>query len=103
MAIHALNNGLAVIESYCGQFLGDDGAEMFNLFVMLGAIGLGVVCLLILLIARRHLFKNGPSAPASDAVNPPLSGGEVIGRLVKSPVLWAILAMVLVETAMLFV
>lgn len=103
VAIHALNNGLAVIESYSGLVMGEAQQELFNGAVTIAAMALGGVCLLILLIFRRKLFKNGPSVPPVDAVNPPLKVGEILGRLVKSPVLWAILAMVLVETAMLFV
>ena len=100
--IHMLNNGIATVQSYAGLLVGPDNAMALQGALLLGFIALGLLCLVLLLVFRRRLFKEGPSLPPADAVQPKLTPGEAAGCIVKSPVIWAIFAMVLVETALLF-
>lgn len=102
VAIHALNNAIAVIESYSDLLFGPGHQELLSGITMLAALGVGAVALVLLIVLRKRLFpKREPIAPSEG--QRPLDFGESAVTMLKSPVLWAILAMVLVETAMMFV
>ena len=104
VCIHALNNGIAVIESYSDLILGEGRQELLAGITMLVVCAVGVIALVMLLILRKTLFpKREPLAPADGVLYQPLGFGEAVVTLLKSPVLWAILAMVLVETALMFI
>ncbi len=104
VCIHALNNGIAVIESYSDLIVGPGRQELLAGITMLVVCAVGVIALVVLLILRKTLFpKREPMVPADGVLYPPLGAGESVVTMLKSPVLWAILAMVLVETAMMFV
>ena len=108
VCIHALNNGIAVIESYSDLIVGPGRQELLAGITMLAVCGLGILALVILLmlvlVVKAPLFpKREPLVPADGVLYPPLRFGESVVTMLKSPVLWAILAMVLVETAMMFV
>ena len=62
-----------------------------------------ILFLVLLLALRKRLFpKREPMVPADGVLYAPLGVGESILTLLKSVVLWAIAAMVAVETIMLF-
>lgn len=104
VCIHALNNGIAVIESYSDLILGEGRQELLAGITMLVVCAVGVIALVMLLILRKTLFpKREPLAPADGVLYQPLGFWEAVVTLLKSPVLWAILAMVLVETALMFI
>lgn len=103
VAIHALNNGIAVVESYGDLLVGKNNLELFSMAVMIVVCAVGLLALALLLIFRRKLFpKREPAPPADGAAFQPLSFGESLVTMLKSPVLWAILAMVIVEAGMMF-
>lgn len=106
VCIHALNNGIAVIESYSALFVGagDERQELLSGITMLVTCLLAIAAAAPLLALRKRLFpKREPMAPADGVLYAPLSSGEAAATMVKSPVLWAILAMVLVELVMTFI
>lgn len=106
VCIHALNNGIAVIESYSALFVGagSERQELLSGLTMLGVCGLGIVAIALLLALWKRLFpRREPMVPADGVLYAPMSFGEAAVTMVKSPVLWAILAMVLVELAMTFI
>jgi len=103
VAIHALNNGIAVVESYCSLFMDNAGLELVSGAIMIGLCAVGLLALILLLVFRKKLFpKREPVVPADGVLYKPLGAGEAAGAMLKSPVLWAILAMVIVETGMMF-
>lgn len=106
VCIHALNNGIAVIESYSALFVGagSERQELLSGLTMLGVCGLGIVAIALLLALWKRLFpRREPMVPADGVLYAPMNFGEAAVTMVKSPVLWAILAMVLVELAMTFI
>lgn len=106
VCIHALNNGIAVVESYSGLFLGGgvESQELLSAATMLGVFFLAIMAAVLLLILRKRLLpRREPVVPADGTMYEPLTFGEAALTMVKSPVLWAIFAMVLVELAMTFV
>lgn len=103
VTIHALNNAISIIESYSDLLLGEGNQELLSGIIMLTACAAGIVSLVLLLVLRRRLFpKREPLVPADGELWAPLSFEEAAVTMLKSPVLWAIVAMVLVETAMMF-
>lgn len=101
--IHSLNNMIATAQNYSWLFVSSEKQAAINGEVTLSFIGVGVVCLVLLLIFRKRLFpREAQPQPPMDAALPPLRFGEGLLCMVKSPVLWAIIAMLLVETALLF-
>lgn len=103
VCIHALNNGISVIESYSGLLLGEGGQELLAGIIMLGVCALGLIAIVLLIILHKRLFpKKEPLVPADGVLYAPLDFGETVVTMLKSVVLWAILAMVLVENAMMF-
>ena len=106
VCIHALNNGIAVIESYSALFVGagDERQELLSGITMLVTCLLAIAATAPLLALRKRLFpRREPMVPADGVLYAPLSSGEAAATMVKSPVLWAILAMVLVELVMTFI
>lgn len=102
VCIHALNNGIAVIESYSDLLLGAGRQELLAGITMLVVCAVGIIALVLLMVLRGRLFpKKEPMVPADGELYAPLDVGEAAVTMLKSPVLWAILAMVLVETAMM--
>lgn len=100
--VHALNNGLAVIDSNV-DLLAESQAEYFAEVVNLGILGVGAVALLLLLIFRRKkIFTRRPPDPSQPPVFPPLRAGEALGCLVKSPGFWCLVLLVLVNTGTMF-
>ncbi len=106
VCIHGLNNGIAVIESYYYLFMGwgESKQQLLAGATMLIACALGMTALVLLIVLRRRLFpKKEPMVPADGVLYAPLGAGESIVTMMKSVVLWAIVAMVAVETLMLFI
>lgn len=104
VAIHALNNAIAVIESYSDLLIGPGRQELLAGITMLATCAAGGIAIVLLVILRKTLFpRREPAAPADGALYRSLDFGESAVTILKSPVMWAILAMVLVETAMMFV
>lgn len=106
VTIHALNNGISIVESYSGLFVGEGPGrqEMLSGLTMLIVCAVGLLALVLVIAFRGWLFpKREPVAPADGVLYAPLRAGETAVTMLKSVVLWAILAMVLVETAMTFV
>ena len=101
--IHALNNGIAVAGSYA-ELLAGEHAVLLQELLTIVHLGLGLICSLLLIIFRRRLLgkKPGPAPEVTTNFMPALSFGEGIGCTLKSPVFWALLCMVGVQTAMLF-
>lgn len=98
--IHALNNGIVVVESYSRLFVSESNRALLEGGIMLGSLVLGCLCLALLLIFRKRCFPR--KAPQDAAQLPPLRFGESLACMLKSPVLWSIVAMVLMENALLF-
>ncbi len=105
VCIHAMNNGIAVIESYYYLFTGwgQSKQELLAGITMVTVCALGMLALVLLLALRKRLFpKREPMVPADGVLYAPLGAGESALTMLRSVVLWAIAAMVAVETIMLF-
>ena len=101
VAIHAVNNGLAVIGNYA-DFLFGRQAELISMLTMVVPMALGLLALIVLMILRRRdLFRKGE--PIEGSIFPPLTGGEGAGCAIRAPLFWVALSLVVVYTALLFV
>lgn len=104
VSIHALNNGISIVESYSHLFIGtEQGQQMLSGVLALVVCVAAILSLALLLPLRRKLFpKREPMLPEDGVLYEPLHFGESAAAIVKSPVMWAILSMVVAETAMMF-
>jgi len=97
--IHALNNGIAVIGTY-GDFLFGDLAEMIESLFMLIPIVIGIAALILLIVFKREkFFRRGVGQAAAGR---PLSAGESASAIVRAPLFWVIVAIMMAYTTTLF-
>lgn len=101
VAVHALNNALSVVISNVDLLFPSGTAAIVSETVPMALIGLGALCLVLLLIFRRRQIFGRKEAEANPAF-PPLRAGESIGCIVKAPIFWGVAGMVAVGTAALF-
>ncbi len=104
IAVHAVNNGLAVIGSYSGMFFANvkgDSDLIATACFMLAPIGLGLVSLVFVLIFRRRIFP-APGSPHYEAPALPLTGGQAVAAVLRAPMFWAVVAMIAGWTIFLF-
>lgn len=96
--IHALNNGIAVVESYSGFLFGESLGNVITNATMLVPVAVGVLALLLLLIFKRSMLfrKNEPGAVCT------LSGSEAALAIVRAPLFWVVFSFVVLYTAQLF-
>ncbi len=94
--IHALNNLIAVLGSH-GEFLFGSQANLVGNLIMLVPMGLGVVALILLLCLKRKMFISVGS-PRYDGPAQPLRAGESAGALVRAPVFWVVVGLMVLYT-----
>ena len=94
--IHALNNLIAVLGSH-GEFLFGSQANLVGNLIMLVPMGLGVVALILLLCLKRKMFISVGS-PRYDGPAQPLRAGESAGTLVRAPVFWVVVGLMVLYT-----
>lgn len=96
--IHALNNGIAVLDSYSEFLFGEARADLFANLSLLIPIVIGLIAVLLLVIFKREkLFKQeGEKTPLT------LSGGESVTAMVRAPLLWVIVVFMAAYTTTLF-
>ena len=97
ICIHALNNGIAVLETYSGFLFGERAELAVQELTMTIPIALGMFALLLLLLFRRKALsrKEQEGAPA-------LSAGEAAAATVRAPLFWVLFSFVVFYTANLF-
>ena len=97
ICIHALNNGIAVLESYSGFLFGESVETAIQELTMIIPIALGGLALLLLLLFRRKALarKEQEGVPA-------LSAGESAAAIVRAPLFWVLFSFVVFYTANLF-
>lgn len=101
VAIHALNNALSVVMSNADLLFPSETADIVVEALPVSLIGLGALCLVLLLIFRRRQVFGRKETEAAPAL-PPLRAGESLGCMVKAPMFWGVAGMVIVGTATLF-
>lgn len=102
VCIHAANNGLSVLGSYAHLLPMDEASqELFLSILSVVPLILGTIAFIILMAIGHRKKRNAEPKPAPAIA--PLRGGEIVACLLSSVLLWAVFAMVLMETAMLFV
>jgi|GEM_PF-1604956 len=94
--VHALNNLIAVLGSH-GEFLFGSQANLVGNLIMLVPIGVGVVALVLLLCLKRKMFISVGS-PRYDGPAQPLRAGESAGALVRAPVFWVVVGLMVLYT-----
>ena len=97
ICIHALNNGIAVLETYSGFLFGENLELMIQELSMVIPIALGGLALLLLLLFRRRAL-----APKEREGAPALSAGEAAAAIVRAPLFWVLFSFVVFYTANLF-
>lgn len=104
IAIHALNNGLAVVGSYADLLFWESWVEPMDLILFFGPIVLGLAALLLLLVRRRRFFPAAAEETGKEptAAPSPLEGGETALAIVRAPALWVIVGMMALYTLVLF-
>lgn len=98
--IHGLNNFIATFGSHTDYFFGDMAYLADNL-LMLVPIGAGILALILLVLTKRDMFISYRS-PRYDGPAQPLSAGESAVAVVRAPVFWVIVGVVLIYTASMF-
>lgn len=98
IAIHGLNNGIAVVSGYLDLFVPAGLADLVSSLLLLVPIALGLVALVVLGVFRRRLF---PSR-AWQETPCPLEAGRAAQATVRAPLFWVTAAMMLAYTAALF-
>ncbi len=99
ISIHALNNAIAVISSYEDLLFGSF-AEMADILLLAIPIAVGMIALLVLCLwKRRELFSPVPTFQTGVR---PLSAGEAASVVVRAPLFWVIVAMMVAYTTTLF-
>lgn len=97
IAIHMLNNGIAVIGSYA-DFLFGGYADFVNNILVLAPLALGLAALILLLVLRREkIFGRAAQGEIT-----PLTAGESAAAIARAPLFWIIVAMMAAYTTMLF-
>lgn len=96
IAIHALNNGLAVIGTY-GEFLfGANLSGLMNDLLFYGPIAVGLLALIVLAAVKRPAFFLLPSTEGREYAG--LAASAVVG----APLFWVLLAIMAAYTTTLF-
>ena len=97
ICIHALNNGIAVVESYSGFLFGESMEYAVQDITMIVPIALGIIALILLFVFRRNALakKEQEGAPA-------LSAGGSAAAIVRTPLFWVLFSFVVFYTANLF-
>lgn len=99
--IHALNNGIAVVEDNAALLVGESGVDALIAYLTFIPLALGALSLVLLIVLRRKkLFGKGRPADQGQAMRP-LGAGEALGCCVKSVALWGLFLIVLGCTALL--
>lgn len=99
ISIHALNNGIAVIGTYGDFLFGKNLAGLMENLFMLIPIVIGIAALILLLIFQREkLFRRGIGQTAVQ----PLSAGTSAAAIVRAPLFWVIVAVMMAYTTTLF-
>ena len=104
ICIHALNNGIAVLESYSGFLFGESAEVAIQELTMIIPIALGMFALLLLLLFRRKALRRKETDLSSrEGVGvPALSVGEAAAATVRAPLFWVLFSSVVFYTASLF-
>ncbi len=92
--IHALNNGIAVVGSHTDYLFGSFAGGV-DLALMLVPIGLGLVALVLLCVFRRGMFITQKS-PRYDGPPYPLTASESALAVVRTPMFWVAVGLVVV-------
>ncbi len=105
VAIHALNNGISVINENAALLVGESMADVFAEYLMLVPIILGALSLILLIVlCRKKLFGKSQMREVNQAqVMQPLKTGEALACYMKSVALWGLFLIVLGYTAFMFV
>lgn len=98
IAIHGLNNGIAVLTGYLDLLVPESAAELANALFLLVPIGVGLAALVLLGVFRRKLFPRGNWQETPY----PLEAGEAAQGVVRAPLFWVTVAMMLAYTFTLF-
>ena len=98
ICIHALNNGIAVLESYSSFLFGETAAITVQDLSMIVPIALGGFALLLLLLFRRKALSRASGADGACA----LSAGGSASAIVRTPLFWVLFSFVVFYTANLF-
>ncbi len=92
--IHALNNGIAVVGSHTDYLFGSFAGGV-DLALMLVPIGLGLVALVLLCVFRRGMFIT-QNSPRYDGPPYPLTASESALAVVRTPMFWVAVGLVVV-------
>lgn len=98
IAIHGLNNGIAVVSGYLDLFVPAGLADLVSSLLLLVPIALGIAALVVLWVFRRKLF---PKSVWQETPFP-LEAGRAARATVRAPLFWGTAAMMLAYTAALF-
>ena len=98
IAIHGLNNGIAVVSGYLDLFVPAGLADLVSSLLLLVPIALGIAALVVLWVFRRKLF------PSRAWQGDPLPPGDrrAARATVRASLFWVTAAMMLTYTAALF-
>lgn len=108
VAIHALNNGIAVVGSYSGLLgLSDGGKSLFEALLMIIPVALGTVSFMILLVIGHRKKQAAqrqpqPQPQLSPPALAPMRGGETAVCLLSAPLLWGLFVLCLAQALILF-
>ena len=98
--IHGLNNFIATFGAHTQFFFGDKAYLADNLLTLV-PIGAGILALIFLVLVKRDMFISYRS-PRYDGPAQPLGAGESAVVMVRAPLFWVMVAIVLVYTASMF-
>ena len=99
VAIHGLNNGLAVVGAYLGLFVPQSAAGLVNQLLLAVPIALGILALgLLFLFYREKLL-----APLAQLTPCPLEAAAGGKALARTPLFWAIVLVMVWYTVSLFI
>ncbi len=97
IAIHALNNGLAVIGVYALPLVDESFSGLLDLLLFYGPIALGILALVLLLAVKRPRFFLLPSSAAGERY-----AGLAVPAVVGAPLFWVLLVFMAAYTTSLF-
>ena len=98
--IHGLNNFIATFGSHTDFFFGEKAYLVDNL-LMLVPIGAGILSLVFLALVKRDMFLSYRS-PRYDGPRLPLNAGDSAKAIVRAPVFWVIVGVMVVYTVGMF-
>ena len=96
IAVHALNNGLAVIGSAADLLFPQEAMDVAEFCMFYLPIALGVVALVLLLAFKRKVFLT-PLQQEVPTVRP-LTFGESVQAYIRAPMFWVFLGMSILFT-----